>query len=257
MSRRVGDAKRRFGVHDHCLGRDSAGPEHRRLSRADCDGVAIVRVSKVGDADGFGRTNLNWRAVDAGHARRDGHRCGHLGIWDRPHADHHIAAEHPRRCAGNVSIVHRYVDALFDLAHGNVSFEKRRLKREAAPDEETDQIVPFFKIVRHIGGFLGQLAVSVNAVARDVAGNIAARRKLGKATLPGIGYFQQRAGLGVALAKQQEVPRQRFRQHHQIALSVAIAVAGGGGRELARANQGADLGGGGGGIGHGDTPLYL
>ena len=111
--------------------------------------------------------------------------------------------------------------------------------------------------MRHIGSFLGQLAVSVNAVARDVAGNIAVRRKLGKATLPGIGHFQQRAGLGVALAKQQEVPRQRFRQHHQISLSVAIAVAGGGGRELARANQGADLGGGGGGIGHGDSPLYL
>lgn len=82
MSRRMGDAKRRFGVHDHCLGRDSAGPEHRRLSGADGDGVTIVRVSQVGDADGFGRTNLNWRAVDAGHARRDGHRCGHLGIWD-------------------------------------------------------------------------------------------------------------------------------------------------------------------------------
>ena len=103
----------------------------------------------------------------------------------------------PRRCAGNVCIVHRYVDALFDLAHGDVSFEKRRLKREAAPDEETDQIVPFFKIARHIGGFLSQLAVSVNAVARDVAGNIAARRKLGKLRCPASATSSSGQALGL------------------------------------------------------------
>ncbi len=48
------------------------------------------------------------------------------------------------------------------------------------PDQKADKVVPLVKIMRYIGRFLGQNAVAVDAVARDVAGNIAARRKLGE-----------------------------------------------------------------------------
>ena len=144
-------------------------------------------------------------------------------MGNRTHTDDHISAEHPRGRAGDVGVVHRHIDAFLDLAHRDVRVQQRRLKGEAAPDEEADQIGPFLKIAHHIGGFFGQFAVSVDAVARDVLRNIAARGKLGEAALPGIGHFQQRAGLGVALAEQQEIPRQRLWQDHQIALGVAVA----------------------------------
>ena len=115
--------------------------------------VAEVGVGQVGDANGLGEADLHRSAVDPGHARRDGHRRRHQPVGDGPHADHHIAVEHPRRLAGDVGAVHGDVDPLLDLAHRDVRLQQGALEGEAAPDEEADQVVPGVKIFGHIGGF--------------------------------------------------------------------------------------------------------
>ena len=175
--------------------------------------------------------------MNAGHPGRNGNRRRNLCIGNGPHADHHRAAESPCRLAGDICVVHRHIDALLDLPDGNVRLQQRSLKGKAAPDQEADKILPFFKIAHNIGRFLCQHTVFVDAVARNIAGDIAARRKPGKAALPGISHLQQRAGLGVALAEQKEIPCQRLRQYNKVALRIAVAIAGCGAGQFARADQ--------------------
>ena len=245
MPRRVRDDERRLRVHDDILRRHAARPEHRHLALADGHRIAVVRMREVMNADRLRAADLNRHAVYTRHLRGDGDGGGHQRVRNRPHAHHHVAREHARGRAGDAGVVHGDVYALFDLTHGHARLQQRRLKREAASDEEAHQLAA--RLVEEsgdVGIFAGEHAVLVDAVFRDVARDVAARAELREGAAARVGDLQQRAGLRVALAEQQEVPGQLLGQHDEVALRVARAHASRREVDFALANQRAHGGGG-------------
>src|SRR6185312_10755701 len=98
---------------------------------------------------------------------------------------------------------------------------------EAAADEEAHEIRA--PDVAHIGRLGGQLAVDPDAVAGHVGADVAVGERPGD--LARVEHVEHRAGLGVALGEEEEVPGQVARDGDQVGLRVAVAPARGGGDE--------------------------
>ena len=94
-----------------------------------------------------------------------------------------------------------------------------------------------------VGDLLGERPITPDTVARQVAAQIGARGEHGLETA-GLGDVEHRAGLGVALREQQEVPGPVLRQRDEVALREAGRPAGGRGAPAVAAG-GAEFGGGG------------
>mgnify|MGYP000565080461 CR=1 FL=1 len=109
------------------------------------------------------------------------------------------------------------------------------LERERAADDERYEVVaPVVLDILHFGH---QLAVLVDAVAREVGGDVAIGGADGGLARAGLRDLEQRAGLGVALCEQQEVVGLLARQHDEVRLRVAGAQAARRRRERARTDQ--------------------
>ena len=63
QARRVGDRKGNFCRRDDRLRRDAAGPEYRDFISSDRDGIAIVGLVDVGNADRMRKAEMHRRAV--------------------------------------------------------------------------------------------------------------------------------------------------------------------------------------------------
>ena len=58
MAWRVSDNNGRLCIFNSCLRCDTAGPEHRNLSRVDIYSLSVVRVHDIGNADCFRISHL-------------------------------------------------------------------------------------------------------------------------------------------------------------------------------------------------------
>ena len=142
--------------------------------------------------------------------------------------------------AGVHATLVRYIDTLRPWA----SLEELAFERERAPDDERHQVIA--PIRRHVRNLVDQLAVLVDAVAWEVGGDVAVSGADGGFARAGLGHFQKRAGLGVALGEQQEVISLLFWQHDEVRLRVPGAKPACGRIEAALADEVARLGGRGG-----------
>jgi len=180
--------------------------------------------------------------VDTGNGGGDGDGFDHLLIGNGPHGHHHIAMEYPGGLAGNVGDIHGHIAAHGVVAHFDAGFNQLRFKGKAAADEKAHQILP--PKVGNIGVLSRENAVFIDTVLGNVRGNICAGSNFFQGPAAHIADFQNGAGLGIPLCKQQKVIGKVFRQHHQIGLRVAGAHTGSGNGDFTAANQSAHLRGG-------------
>ena len=204
----------------HRLRRDAAGPEHRHVARANPCAVAPVGLVDVLDAERGRVADVHRGAVGVREARAGGHRLGErartgsgriettMGPWKAPAGRHstevcHIATFLP------CSTWHSGMPAS-SSAHSKVNEQPSRNATRSSRQNG-----------RRVGDLVGEHAVLVDAIARDVRAQIGARRhphRLGRAH---VGHLDERARPRVALAEEQEVVGLLPRQHREVGLHEA------------------------------------
>ena len=103
--------------------------------------------------------------------------------------------------------------------------EQGGLERKRAADQETDEIVP--PEPADVRLFVGQLAVSPDAILRQVGPQVGQPRGVGRNGIPRLGHIEQRARLRIAAAKLMEVVRPVERQDDQVRLGETGGQPGG------------------------------
>jgi hypothetical protein len=121
-----------------------------------------------------------------------------------------------RNCL-DIGPVHRHIFALLDVTQGNTGVDQRLLERKGTTDDESHQIVT--PQGTDVSDLLDQFALAPDPVARDIGADVEIVAQAGQPGIARLGNGEQRAGLGIALAKAQEVVRQARRQNHNIALN--------------------------------------
>ena len=133
----------------------------------------------------------------------------------------------PAGVGGDRRDVHRHVRALLDVPHGKAGLDQRRLEGEAAADQERHEVVAPLgarcRSARRPARRAGRRGTSAASVRRSAPGRHADR--LGR---PRLDHLEQRAGLRVALAEEQEVEGRPRAAGHQVGLHEARRQAGGG-----------------------------
>ncbi len=141
---------------------------------------------------------------------------------DRAHADHHVAMKAARRLARRIRAIHCDVHALLDMAQRNAAFDQGILERKTAADQERDEIIaPIVADVRH---FLLQHTALEYPVTGQVGPDIGTRRAA-RFELPCFQHFNQRAGLRIALAEQQQIECIVARHDHHVGLHESFGKA--------------------------------
>ena len=186
-------------------------------------------------ADGLRHADMNRSAMDARHLSGNQDRFRNKGMGQRPHGNDHIAVKNACGFAGNVRVVHRHVLPFLDLAHRHIRRQQVSLEGEAAPDQETDEVV--LPKLRHVRIFADQLALFINAVFRQVGGDVRAVRDRVQEPRTHVADFKQRTRFRISLTEQQEIIRQRLRQDYKIRLRVPVAHARGLSGQLPFADQ--------------------
>jgi hypothetical protein len=104
------------------------------------------------------------------------------------------------------------------MANGKARALHRSLEAERAPKQKCDEILsPQASDLRWL---LGQSASPIDTVSRDLGTNIASGSHMARVPAPGVGHIQDRAGLGITLAKTQEIKREIFGHDDQVRLKV-------------------------------------
>jgi hypothetical protein len=106
------------------------------------------------------------------------------------------------------------------VAHLNARLRQRRLEREAAPDQERDQIGPLVPECARIRRFFRQPAIAPHAVQGQIGAQVGPLRQHG-CEAARLSHVQHGAGLGVALGEKQKVPRPVAGQGDQVGLRQA------------------------------------
>jgi hypothetical protein len=243
VSRLVGDEQGRAHLRGHGLGRDAARPEDGQLAGPDLDRVAEVGPGQVADAERRRVAEVDRRPVGAREpaAHLDG-ADGLVGR-QRPHRHDHGAAEDAGGAAGAVGAVHRHVAAGLDVPHRHAGLEQGALEGERAAEEEADEVVA--PPGPQAGRLLDELAVAVDAVARQVVAQVGAGGDEARLGGAGLGDVEQRARLGVALAEEEEVEGQLARHDDEVGLDEAEGQAGRRAGQFALPGEAARLGAGG------------
>ena len=99
---------------------------------------------------------------------------------------------------------------------GTSGLQQGVLEGERAAEQEADQVVAPAAI--QVGRLVDQLAVAIDAIARQVGAQVGPRRDQPRLADAGLGHVQQRTRLRIALAEQQEIKGQLARHHHQVGL---------------------------------------
>ena len=211
----------RLDCHRHRLGRDPTGPENRNLPGFYRDRVAEIRFVHIPNPDRRRLADMQRRAMNPGKTRSHLHRTDGQLRPHRPHADNSRAMKKSGRTAGDIRQIHRHIALLFNMADRYHRLEQRRFKGKTATDQKCHQIVP--PILGHIGRFIDQLAIFPDPVLRDIVAQIGARTEQPWLRRTDIRHVKNRAGFGVALAKQQKIIGQVLRHNCQIRLYMALA----------------------------------
>src|SRR3989442_1560929 len=191
---------------------------------------ALAVTAFESSAAGIGRmetTSGPWKAP-AGRKGAEGHHRGPVeGAGGR---------------AGDRRPPHRDVLAVLDVPEPDPRLQQRPLERERAAQEEGDEVIA--PVRRGVGDLVGEHAVLVDPVARQVGAEVRARRHAHRLRRADVGDFQQRARSWITLAEEQEVVGSVPGEHREVRLDVTLAEAGGDARQLAPPDVGADLAGG-------------
>src|SRR5947207_1396241 len=238
--RQVGDEHVPRAVRDHewrpggerdGLGRDAARPEDRHVTGSELLRVAPVGAPDVLDAERGRVADVDRGAVGPGEPRARGHGLRELAGGDRAHRDDHGPVERARRAACDRRPPHRDVLPLLDVPEADPRLEQRPLERERAAQEEGDEVAP--PVGRRVRHLVGEDAVLVDAVLRDVRSEVGARRHADGLRRADVGHFQERARARVALAEEQEIVGGVPREHREVRLDEVLPQAGRDTRELA------------------------
>jgi len=136
-----------------------------------------------------------------------------------------------RRPARDGRPPHRDVLAVLHVPEADAGLEQRPLERERAAEQERDEVVaPVRRGVRHL---VGQLAVRVDPVAREVGSEIGARGDADGLGRAHVGDLEERARPRVALAEEEEVVGHVLRQHREVRLDVVLTQPRRDARQLA------------------------
>ena len=111
------------------------------------------------------------------------------------------------------------------MAEGNAGAEQGGLERERAADEKTDEVVP--PQPADVSRFVGQLAVSPDAIPRQVGPQVGHPRDVRGNGIPRLGHIEQRARLRIAAAKLMEVVGPFERQDDEVRLRETGGQPGG------------------------------
>ena len=93
---------------------------------------------------------------------------------DRAHGHHEFAAQTAGRFAGDPRSVHRDVASLGDVSNGDALVLERPLEREAAAEQECDEVVA--PVLSHVGHLRDQLTVAKDPVEGHVGADVAVHR---------------------------------------------------------------------------------
>ena len=126
------------------------------------------------------------------------------------------------------------------MAHLESGFDQCLLEGERATEDEGNKIVA--PQIHQVVGFSHLDAVAKNAVTRNIGADIEVGTKPGQARVARLAHAQYRAGLGIGLAKAQELFSVIARQDGDIALCVAGRLARGLAAEAAGTDQPAQVG---------------
>jgi hypothetical protein len=102
------------------------------------------------------------------------------------------------------------------MPHANSRIHQRMFKGKAAAEQKAYQIIT--PVGSNIVNFVGQDAVTIDAVAGHIGADIGSGRKFPRFRVTSVKDFQERTGLGIALAKEQEVIGQLAGNNGQVSL---------------------------------------
>jgi len=196
----MGESQGRLRLHDHRLRRDPTGPEHGDLPWRHGDRIAKVRPLYVMNAEGCRVAHVDRSAVDRWEATGDLHGADDLVRCQRPHTDDHGTMKDASSFARAVGNEHRHVHAQLDVPYANPGLHEGVVEGKTTPQKKTDEIVS--PTGHEIIDLVDECTVTVHAVAWEVSTNVGAWRKLSWFRVTGVEHFQERTGLGVALAKE-------------------------------------------------------
>mmetsp|Transcript_4654 Transcript_4654/g.7367 ORF Transcript_4654/g.7367 Transcript_4654/m.7367 type:complete len:275 (+) Transcript_4654:1716-2540(+) len=215
----MGDAERQFGIEQDVLRGHAASPIDGHFAGLDLDRIAPIGVGQIVNADIRRIAKADGRTVGLRKPRADLPRVIHLRLRNGAHRDHHLARKRTRGHQVDVGAVHGHVAPALDVADRDALAQKRVFKGERTAQGDRHQIIP--PQVRDIRHFVGQNPVPKDAVPGDVGANVDIIAKRRQKRIAAVTHPDHRAGLGIALAKAQEIQRVGFGQNGQIALQLA------------------------------------
>ncbi len=203
MSRGVGNDQVRLRFLNDCLGSHTAGPENGDLSLPNRDGIPIVRSFQIRDPDGLGPAYVNRGTMHHGVPGGDLHGPHYQIFRDGTHRDDEVSPENSRGLNRDGGLEHGDIPIFFNVTHGDIVFQQGLFKGKTAPQKKCHEIVlPEGCNRLH---FPLQASVPVDPVFGNVSPDIRpVGHELGEKNAR-LKDFQNRAGLGVSLAEEQEI----------------------------------------------------
>ena len=158
------------------------------------------------------------RAVHAGEAAGHGDDPRYLVGPVGAHAHDQRSGERAGGDTLAVGGVHRHVLVLVLVSDPESRLEQRRLKGEAAAEQEGDHVPA--PVIGDILRLLDQASALVDAVAGKVGSQVGPRRGDDRLGGTGLGHLHYRTRTRVAHAELQEVEGVLLRQRHEVRLCV-------------------------------------
>ncbi len=152
-------------------------------------------------------------------------RTNRLGGRHGPHGHHQRRAKGTGRFADDLGHIHGDVFPFLNISYGQTGCQHGVFKRKTASQKEAHHA--FIEKIGHIFDLVFELTIFKNSITGQIGPQVSAggNRGLG---LAGFQHIQDRAGFGIAHAKQQKIKCVFERQHHQVGLQVAFGRAAGG-----------------------------
>ena len=196
----VSDDERRFGRHQHGLGRNAACPEYGNLTVPNVDRVSEIGLSNVSYSDPFRHGQVNGSTMNIWEARCNLNRTNRLAGCHRSHGDNDWAVKHSRFLALNVRFEHRHIYTLFNVPHGNLGPQQCGLERKGTPNHEAHEVIA--PAVANIGWFVDEFAILPNSVSWQIGLEIGSRGDASRVGPPasvtsrtgqGFGFLRQKS----------------------------------------------------------------
>jgi hypothetical protein len=203
MAWSMGEGQGRFRLHNHRLRCHPTGPKYWDFPWRYGDGIAEVRPLDIMNAEDRRIAHVDRCAMDGWEATGDLHGAYDLVRCQRPHTDDHRTVKGASGFAWAVGDEHRHVHAQLEVPYTNPGLHEGVFEGKTTPQKKTDEIV--LPAGQEIIDLVDEYPMTIDTVARDVSTNVGARRQLAWFWITRLEHFQERTGLGVALAKEQKI----------------------------------------------------